>query len=437
MVEEKTLKDRCHVVEYGDKSDFVGIKADGGDTLVYFPLGYRLSETEEEVRRDILQLITILNEFKNEKEGSLSEKKYEETVDNDFPITAYMEIIHYYLENGYYIEVEPVYKTRERGKITWSKTIKQQTPLLSLNSDNLTYSPVYTKFTVKQSTPNENMEITRIHQFCVRESFERIGCIFTSFMPPKAEINYDKNRFLTILRYKLSNTNNDIKKRLFQSMIEMLDFMDEEEPNQNIHFGTNSFYNVWESMIDKAFGNKKREDYYTRAHWLLSDVDDPVQYSPLQPDAIMCTEDDEDNCNYFVLDAKYYKYGVSKNTGELPKTKDINKQITYAEYIEINKEIAPGHIFNAFLIPFDKENEENFPSDEPFFNIGEAVSQWRTNKKNYEHIQGILVDTKTLMNSYRSKSTENINKLAEAIENACKENKELYEMNKERLKYNN
>ena len=134
----------------------------------------------------------------------------------------------------------------------------------------------------------------------------------------------------------------------------------------------------------------------------------------------------KDSENYFVLDAKYYNYGVLKNTGELPKTTDINKQITYAENIEINKRISPCHIFNAFLIPFDKENEDLFPSNEPFFNIGEAVSQWRTNKKNYEHIQGILVDTKFLMNSYRSKSTENIMKLAKAIEDAYEENSGLY-----------
>ena len=29
MVEEKTLKDRCHVVRYEDNTDFVGIKVDG------------------------------------------------------------------------------------------------------------------------------------------------------------------------------------------------------------------------------------------------------------------------------------------------------------------------------------------------------------------------------------------------------------------------
>lgn len=441
MVDEKTLKDLCKVVKYEDESSFVGIKSGDGDTLVYFPLGYRLSETDDEIRRDILQLITILNEF-NKREGEIPEKKYDETVEDEFPITAYMEIIHYYLENGYYTEVEPVYKTRQRGKINWSKTIKQQRPFLLLNNDNSTYSPIYTNFTVKQSDLNENKEITRIHQYCVRESFEKIGCLFTSFMPPKAEITFNKDRFLTILHSKLANTNNDNKKRLFNSMIEMIGYMDEDEPNKNIHFGTNYFEHVWEGLIDNAFGTEKKEDYYPYAHWILLNDEIHTPTPPLQPDSIMCAKNKDNIINYFVLDAKYYQYGDSGNDYNLPRNADINKQITYAEYLErIIKEINPNNIYNAFypnniynafLIPFNKEGDK-FPSDEPFFNIGTAVSDWKKNKKNYEYIQGILVDTKFLMDSYRSKSTENIKKLAEAIEDACKENKERYERNKDIL----
>ena len=55
-------------------------------------------------------------------------------------------------------------------------------------------------------------------------------------------------------------------------------------------------------------------------------------------------------------------------------------------------------------------------------NIGEAVSKWRKNNKRYEHIQGILVDTKFLMNSYKSNSASNIMELATVIEDACKNN---------------
>ncbi|MDO5824267.1 LlaJI family restriction endonuclease [Methanobrevibacter sp.] len=424
MTSNNTLRDRINVVKHDSENRFVGLKANGGDALVYFPIGYRLSETDEEIRRDILKLFDILNEFKDKKEGSITEKKYEESHDVEFPINAYLEIIRYYLENGYYTEVEPVYKTREKGKIDWSRTIKQQKPLLSLNRNNCTYSPIYTLFTVKQSTPNENNEITRIHQHCVRISFERVGWIFTSFMPPKAGGPFDDKRFLSILRTKLANTNNDNKKRLFQSMIDIIESIDEDEHGNKFHFGTNSFENVWEGLIDKAFGTEEKIEYYPKACWILSDGERSQPSHPLQPDSIMCANDSEDNYCYFVLDAKYYQYGDSNNKKDLPQNADINKQITYAENIEINKKINPNNIYNAFLIPFNNENEEKFPSDKPFFNIGAAVSEWKKNEKNYEYIQGILVDTKFLMDSYRSKSTENKMKLANTIECACKENRD-------------
>lgn len=417
-----TLKDRISVVKHYNDDNFVGIKADGADPVVYFPLGYKLSETDEEIRKDILQLFSILNDFKNTNEGSIAEKNHEEKVNVDFPITAYLEIIRYYLENGYYTEIEPVYKTRQRGKINWSKTINQQKPLLSYNTENSTYSPIYTKFTVKISTPNENKEITRINQYCVRISFERIGWIFTSFIPPKPEGKFNNEKSLILLRSKLSNTNNDNKKRLFQSMIEMIKSIDEDEPIDRYHFGIEKFAKIWEGLIEDVFGTEDVGKYYPRAHWyLLSKNNSYEPKQPLQPDSIMCAKDSENNLNYFVLDAKYYRYGDSNNPEHLPQNADINKQITYAENLEIKEDIPSENIYNAFLIPFNM-TDDKFPSDQPFVNIGEAVSEWKENNKKYEHVQGILIDTKFLIDSYKSKSTKKIMKLAEAIEKAYKKN---------------
>lgn len=413
-----TLKDRVDVVKHDTEEPFVGIKADDGDAFVYFPLGYRLSETDDEIRKDILQLLSILDDFKNAYQGSITEKNYEETVNADFPINAYMEVMRYYLENGYYNEVESVYKTRERGQINWSKTIKQQIPLLSSNRKSTSYSPVYTKFTVKLSTPDENNEITKIHQHCVRISFERIGWIFTSFIPIKPESRLNKDKSLALLQSKLANTNNDNKKRLFQAMIEMIKSVDEDEPNNRFHFGVKKFAKIWEGLIEDVFGTEDKTEYYPRAHWIIEGKTHETN-QPLQPDSIMHPKDTD---NYFVLDAKYYRFGDSKYPKHLPQNTDINKQITYAEYLEISKRINSDNIYNAFLIPFNIENKGTSSSNYPFINIGEAISKWRKNNKKYEHIQGILVDTKFLMDSYKSNSASNIMELATVIEDACKNN---------------
>ena len=54
--------------------------------------------------------------------------------------------------------------------------------------------------------------------------------------------------------------------------------------------------------------------------------------SKLKPDSVMITND-----HIYILDAKYYKYGQTKNPKDLPKSASINKQITYGEYVAENE----------------------------------------------------------------------------------------------------
>ena len=429
----KTLRERC--VEYSpNNGGFVGIEADTSKALVYFPIGYHLSETEVELRRDILHLLAALREFKDDKKGHISKKNYDETDDVDFPLNAFLEIICYYLENCYYKEVDPIFRTRERGKILWSKTIKQQMPLLSLNKDNNTYSPVYTNFTVRESRPNEDKEITRIHQHCVYRSFKIIGWIFTSYMPPKPEGKYNPDKFLYILRRKLSNTNNDKKKRLFQSMIEMISETDEKFDGK-LHFGTKKFEDVWEKLIYKKFNNANLKDFYPSARWRLL-YDDNKKASNLRPDTVML---DTENKIIYVLDAKYYKYGFSHDSSDLPDSADINKQISYGEYIfdenlngsyikYLDSDERFENIYNAFLIPYN-QHDNKFNINNNYENIGEAITPWKDDDLEYQHVQTILVDTKYLIRNYKSKSKENILELGEAIKNAFEKNKEKFRGN--------
>ena len=415
---QNSLKKRCIVPSKEDENRFVGIKADTDDALVYFPLGFELSNNDKDIRRDILKLFSILNEFKDKSEGHITKRNFNETIEVNFPINAYMEIMYYYMENGYYMETDPIYKTRERGKINWPKTIKNQKPLLSHNKEKNIYSPVYTLFTVRESTPNENKEITRINQHCVYESFKRLGWIFTSFMPPKPEGKFNKHQFLIVLNDKLHKTNNDMKKRLFKSMIEMISFMDEETDKQ-FRFGTEKFENVFEKLIDKIFCNTDKEDFYPRTEWNLQEGGNyPIPY-PLQPDSIMIHKN-----KVYIIDAKYYKYGVTHHKEDLPKNSDVNKQISYGDYI--NSKHDYDSIYNAFLMPFNKENNDFNDFNEIFENIGEAVAPWRENKNSYERVQGILVDVRFLMDNYKSSSKSNIEKLAIAIEDAYERNKEKF-----------
>lgn len=415
MTQNNILRKYCKVVTQQDDDRFVGVKGDIHGVFIYFPLGYELSETDSEIRKDILQLFRIINEFKEEKEGTITQKSNNEIKDVEFPLNEYMEVIYYFLKNGYYKETDPIYKTQNRGKICWSKTIKNQNPLLVKNNDT-NYSLIYMNFTVRNSNPNEDNEMTKINQYCVYESFKKIGWLFNSYIPPKPRNKLNKNRSLSILQDKLSNTNEDNKKRLFKSMIKMINSMDEDSETQ-FHYGTNRFEHVLEKMIDSMFGIEHKDDYYPKAEWNLK-FDNDTQTYPLQPDTIMEYED-----KIFVIDSKYYKYGDTRESKDLPQVTSINKQITYAEYAK-TLEISEGkEIYNAFLLPYNKESNK-FGVNDLFVNVGEATGKWRgENNNRYEHIQCILIDVRYLMENYKFTSKDNIMQLANTIEEAFKENK--------------
>lgn len=419
MTQSDILKKYCRVANNLDDDRFVGIRGDASGISVYFPLGYQLSENDSEIRKDIIHLFGIINQFKEEKEGRITQRNSNETDDVEFPLNAYMEIIHYFLKNGYYKETDPIYRTKHKGKIHWSKTIKNQNPALVKNN-NSNYSLIYTDFTVRDSTPNEDKEITRINQYCVYESFKKIGWLFNSYLPPKPIGKLNKNKSLSVLQDKLSDTNEDNKKRLFKSMIELIDSADDDS-EKRFHYGTYKFEHVLEKMIDAMFGIEHKDDYYPKARWNLKFGDDPRTY-PLQPDTIMEHDD-----KIFVIDSKYYKYGDTKESKDLPQITSINKQITYAEYAKSLEICRDKEIYNAFLLPYNKESNK-FGTNNVLINVGEATGEWRDNTNNYEHIQCILIDIRYLMENYKIKSEDNIIRLAEVIEDAFEENKQFYKL---------
>ena len=203
-------------------------------------------------------------------------------------------------------------------------------------------------------------------------------------------------------------------------MKDMLTYIDESTSEKQYFFGTDFFERVWEKMVDKAFGIENKDEYFPRTRWLL-DYGRDKEKTPLIPDTIMVFND-----KVYVLDAKLYRYGFSGVSDHLPNGTDINKQITYGEYIERIKHTPDDSLYNAFIMPFDKENN-------PFWtmgadgnpipcvttdigNVGEAVGDWKVNMKNYERIQGIVMDTRFLMYNYISMSDQQKQELASCIE---------------------
>jgi hypothetical protein len=320
-----------------------------------------------------------------------------------------MNVIEYYFSIGgrYYIETELAYKTSSSGKQDWARTVRKHIPLIQIKGDISSF--IFTEFEVRTNAPNDTKLITQINRYCVYEAFKYIGWLYVSYLPDKSGQHPDLKTSISIVQQKISVTNDDRKKKLFQSMLDMLKYIDENTYDLQFYYGTDDFDHVWEKLIDRAFGERDKENYFPRSRWLL-DYGKYKEKHPLMPDTIMIYND-----KYYILDAKYYKYGRTGNPDHLPNGSSINKQITYGEYLEKYMGVNADSLFNAFIMPYNME-ENKFGLNSFVGNIGEAIGDWRYNKKYYEHIQGIVMDTRYLMYHYAGKPMKEKIELAECIE---------------------
>lgn len=406
MVQGESIKEYCHVNNCESEETFVGIKADTNGVGIYFPIGYQLSNADDEILKDVMNLFSVLNEYTIKNDRVFQKEKYSQKYTVEFPLNAYLKVINYYFNYGYYKEYEYTYKTDSKGKVDWGKTLKRRIPLVQKDG-----SFIYNKMIVKSHRYSEDNLITNINKYCVYECFERIGWMYGAYLPEQANIQFNKSVFLSTLNDKLSSTFNDKNKSLFRAMIDIIEFIDERPNKYQFYFGTNRFEYVWERIIDKIFGENNKENYFPKAKWLLRNSLN-TDSTALLPDTIMKYND-----NIYILDAKYYKYGINGEIKSLPNTSSINKQITYGEYVNNHLGIPSNKIFNAFLLPFNSE-ENGFSTDKIIVNVGEATGKWRNQTiiKNYDRVQCIVIDIKTIMNNRLGKSKSLTQVLANEIE---------------------
>ena len=402
---EIDIRSKCRVNSNREMDTFVGLRCTDGDISINFPMGFHISEDNKELRKDIMLLFTTLAANTERRESELlgQGNNFDEV---EFPLQSYIYLIKNYFVRGYYREQEVSYKISKTGKINWSRTIKTQRPYAQ-DTDVF-----YLDFVTKKNSIKENELITLIHEYCVYESFERIGWLFTPMMPKHPRITKREKVFRAVLREKISNTFNDRNRMLFRHMLAIIDFEGDKESDKNYRYGTYRFEYVWEKMIDKVFGIENKADYFPKTTWYVSGS--RYDNASLEPDTIMLYGD-----NVYVLDAKYYKYGITGRAWDLPESTSINKQITYGEYVASEEKFKKRHgsdfrVFNAFLMPFDafKGQYADIPN---MIKIGEAISNWKDNSEEYQRIQGILIDVKTLMSINVRQETKEIEKLAELI----------------------
>lgn len=405
------IKGKCKVNTNIDADNFVGILCENDGFTINFPLGFHISDDEKEFRKDILLLINTIAATVGRKDSKLKEKAYSYN-DVQFPFQAYLSVIYDFYGRGYYKEREIQYNISKRGKIDWNRTIKTQKPYMQDNN------AFYLDFVTKRNLINENELITLVHEYCVYDAFAKLGWLFTSSLPAKPRLKYNEKLFRRVITDKLANTFNDKNRALFTHMLAIINYLGDKDSNKEFRYGTYRFEYVWESMIDRVFGIKHKDKYYPKTTWCINgvnyEVNESFENASLRPDTIMIH-----NGNIYVVDAKYYKYGVYRSHGMLPKSTDINKQITYGEYIAEQEKFKEMHgdkynVYNAFVMPFDSVQEQWGGSD-VLKNIGYAIGNWKKNNKTYEKVYGILLDLKYLMKISVREDEQEIMRLAESI----------------------
>ena len=402
----KMLKEKCHINTNKDEDTFVGVQCLDGDIKINFPLGFSLDSTSDStLRKDILLLLNVLRNFTQQQFNSVPKSNFV-TKNSTFPLFAYLYVLKDYVMRGYYKENIVEYHKSKTGKINWSRTIKTQRPYIQ------DLNVFYLDFITKKTVVNENELITLIHQYCVYKSFQMLGWLYTNYLPVKPQLKFNQKLFINILKRKLANTFNDADKLLFKNLIVIVNNENDYSlDNLSFSFGTNRFEYIWEKMIDRVYGETNKTDYFPKTHWHIYNSENIITASenaPLEPDTIMINDN-----NIFVLDAKYYKYGVTRRSFDLPGTSSISKQITYGEYIFKNKRSnSKTKVYNAFIMPFNSSVQ----SENRIQYIGTATSEWKNNDFDYEKVLGILVDVKYLMQITNSKNYDAINELSNLIE---------------------
>ena len=396
------LKDFC-MVSKSENDDFVGLKFIDGQPRITFPRGFRLSNDENQIRKDILRLLATIQRFSGRHEGSTN-TSLDGEINLSFPILSYQHIIKDYLAHGYYVERETQYKDGTRGKINWKRTVQKKQPVY--NNGNI----VYLDCIVKTNKINSNNLITRIHEYCVRESFEKLGWLYLSndTLPKKTQIRFNKRMFSSVIQDALNNTYNDSKRLLFTSMLNIINSKEESvDSTEKEAFGVNRFEYIWEKLVDYVFGEDNKDEYFPHATWHIISGN-KVTSSALEPDTIMLYKD-----KIYILDAKYYKYGITQNPLHLPGSSSIEKQIVYGEYVETCKNISKDKIYHAFVMPYDSCDELV-----PYKFVSVGTADWKPYddmSANYNYVLGILVDTRYLIEQNSKHNTTEIEILSDLI----------------------
>lgn len=330
-----------------------------------------------------------------------------------WPINSYLWMIQDYLENGFYYNREKIYTHSFSGKIEWKRTLKQM-PIYS--DGNIIYDKLVTS---KMMASNDL--IAQIYKLCLKQSVDKIGWIYNCNFKIEVQQIVSTSEMISVVRKELNNTFDDIKRMRFNHMLKILKTTEGNKMISNKYtYGIKNYYYVFETMVDKLFDGIKESEkkkYNPNGYWQLNNKN-PRLASSLRPDTIL-----KRNGATYILDAKMYQYGVTKDVRDLPETQSIQKQITYGDHVF--NTLQNTKVRNAFILPYNKKldcfvNDPNTLkyNDGNLAYFGQAYTDWRDTEdpKDYEKVYAFGIDFNYLLENYNRPDYAIIDTLCKRIE---------------------
>lgn len=389
-------------------NDFVGIRIEDGEINIYVPQVFR---KESNYKRDLLLFLKSISLAKTLEKEKLD--KGSNNLNSVWPINSYLWIIKDYLENGFYYNREKVYSNSYSGKIEWKKTMKQ----IPIYSDG---NIIYDKLVTSKMAASNDL-IAQIYKLCLKQSIEKIGWVYNYNLKVDVQQIVSTSEMVATVRKEISNTFDDIKRMRFNHMLKILKTTEGNKTVSNEYtYGIENYYYVFETMVDKLFDGiekSEKKKYNPNGYWQLNNQK-PGLASSLRPDTIL----KKDGATY-ILDAKMYQYGVTKDVRDLPETQSIQKQITYGDYAY--HQLNENKVRNAFILPYNKKLK-GFVEDTNILKyndgnlayFGQAYTDWRNteDKKDYENVYAFGIDFNYLLKNYNKPDYIIIDSLCSKIE---------------------
>ena len=359
---------------------FIGIKIKNDTVNIFYPESYNFTDKNDDFKGFRDDFISIIRTISIAKTLTSDKAKIESSISNNgFALNSYLWIIKDYLANGFYVNREKVFKYNQRGRVNWKRTLNNQ-PIIS--NGNVIY-----KDTVVEVRNELDNLLIEIHKYCVKKSVDLIGWLFglsLKHIPQKPFNDIIKKRYLITIRQELDKTFDDYKKLKLNHMIKVIQGLDGNANDNEFVYGVNSYYYIFERMIDSIFSNCDASEFNPSAKWYLKN-NKVFNSSKLRPDTIFV----KDKIAY-ILDAKYYRYGTTAKNEDLPETTSI-KQNKLSEDIK--------EIHNAFILPYNKYNNDLALSNKLEY-IGYAKTDYRKGEDSHEIVHAFLIDLKYVIDTW-------------------------------------